>query len=35
MISSDQEGLYKAYNTEDGLFEDTNTNILYIAGTRT
>ena len=34
MISSDQDGLNKAYNTEDGLFEDTNTNTLYIAGTR-
>ena len=34
MISSDQEGLNKAYNTEDGLFEDTNTNTLFIAGTR-
>ena len=31
---SDQEGLNKAYNTEDGLFEDTNTNTLFIAGTR-
>ena len=34
MISSDQEGLNKAYNNEDGLFEDTNTNTLYIAETR-
>ena len=34
MISSDQQGLNKAYNTEDGLFENTNTNSLYIAGTR-
>ena len=31
---SDQEGLNKAYNTEDGLYEDTNTNTLFIAGTR-
>ena len=34
MISSDQEGLNKAYHTEDGLVEDTNTHTLYIAGTR-
>ena len=34
MIISDQEGLNKAYNTEDGLFEDTNANTLFIAGTR-
>ena len=34
MIISDQEGLNKAYNTEDRLFEDTNTNTLFIAGIR-
>ena len=31
---SDQDGLNKAYNTEDGLYHDTNTNTLFIAGTR-
>ena len=31
---SDQEGLNKSYNTADGLYEDTNTNTLFIAGTR-
>ena len=31
---SDQDGLNKAYNTEDGLFEDRETNTLFIAGTR-
>ena len=31
---SDQDGLNKAYNAEHGLFEDTNTNTLFIAGTR-
>ena len=33
-MTADEEGLSRAYNTEDGLFEDTNTNTLYIAGTR-
>ena len=31
---SDQDGLSKAYNTADGLYEDNNTNALFIAGTR-
>jgi len=31
---SDQEGLSRAYNTVDGLFEDRETNTLFIAGTR-
>jgi len=31
---SDQEGLNKAYQADDGLFEDTSTNTLFIAGTR-
>ena len=31
---SDQNGLHKSYNTEDGLYEDTNTNTLFIAGIR-
>ena len=29
-MNGDEEGLSRAYNTEDGLFEDTNTNTLYI-----
>ena len=33
-MNGDEEGLSRAYNTEDGLFEDTNTNTFYIAGTR-
>ena len=31
---SDQDGLSKAYNTADGLYEDNTTNTLFIAGTR-
>ena len=31
---SDQEGLNKAYNIEEGLFHDINTNTLFIAGAR-
>ena len=31
---SDQEGLNKAYHAEDGLFEETNTITLFIAGIR-
>ena len=31
---SDQEGLNKSYNTADGLYEDTNTNTLFIAWAR-
>ena len=31
---SDQEGLNKSYNTADGLYEDSNTHTLFIAGTR-
>ena len=34
MIISDQEGLNQAQNTEDGLYEDTKTHTLFIAGTR-
>jgi len=31
---SDQDGLSKAYNTADGLYEDNNANTLFIAGAR-
>jgi len=31
---SDQDGLQQAYGSSDGLFHDTRTNTLYIAGTR-